>query len=64
MSSPSPTKLEIAHGYDAIADKLGMALSELPGWFDQHVKGMDTMMVSHMRENGFTLIESPSGQVA
>ena len=24
MSQPSPTKQEIAHGYDAIADKLGM----------------------------------------
>lgn len=35
-------------------------VSELSGWFDQHVKSMDAMMVGHMKENGFTLIEGPS----
>ena len=34
-------------------------VSELSGWFDQHVKSMDAMMVAHMKENGFTLIEGP-----
>jgi hemerythrin-like metal-binding protein len=39
-------------------------VAELSGWFDHHVKSMDTMMVEHMRENGFTLIEAPAGQPA
>lgn len=35
-------------------------VSELSGWFAHHVNTMDSMMVNHMRENGFTLIEAPS----
>lgn len=34
--------------------------SELSGWFAHHVHTMDSMMVNHMRENGFTLIEAPA----
>lgn len=34
---------------------------ELSGWFDHHVKSMDTMMVEHMQANGFTLVEGPQG---
>jgi hemerythrin len=34
-------------------------VAELSGWFDHHVKSMDAMMVEHMRENGFTLVEGP-----
>lgn len=41
--------------------QLGRRLvAELSGWFDHHVKSMDAMMVEHMRENGFTLIEGPA----
>lgn len=45
--------------------KGGLALGrrlvgELSGWFDNHVKSMDAMMVEHMRANGFTLIEAPA----
>ncbi|MCY1460878.1 hypothetical protein D9M71_784730 [compost metagenome] len=35
-------------------------VSELSGWFDHPVKSMDAMMVEHMRENGFTLVEGPA----
>lgn len=34
-------------------------VDELSGWFDNHVKSMDTMMVEHMKANGFSLIEAP-----
>jgi len=41
--------------------ELGRRLvGELSGWFAHHVTTMDAMMVSHMRENGFTLIEAPA----
>jgi len=41
--------------------ELGRRLvAELSGWFDHHVKSMDAMMVGHMRENGFSLIEAPA----
>ncbi|MNR66000.1 cation-binding hemerythrin HHE family protein [compost metagenome] len=36
-------------------------VGELSGWFDHHVKSMDTMMVEHMQANGFTLVEGPQG---
>lgn len=39
-------------------------IGELSGWFDQHVKSMDTMMVEHMKANGFTLVEGPADQPA
>jgi len=39
-------------------------VAELSGWFDHHVRSMDAMMVSHMRENGFTLVEGPASQAA
>ncbi len=43
--------------------ELGRRLvGELSGWFDHHVRTMDTMMVEHMRENGFSLIEAPQEQ--
>lgn len=35
-------------------------VDELSGWFDNHVKSMDTMMVEHMKANGFSLIEAPT----
>ena len=35
--------------------ELGRRLvAELSGWFAHHVRSMDAMMVSHMRENGFS----------
>lgn len=45
--------------------KGGMSLGrrlvdELSGWFDNHVKSMDAMMVEHMKANGFSLIEAPA----
>ncbi|RLK35418.1 hemerythrin-like metal-binding protein [Cupriavidus plantarum] len=48
----------------AVADDgrldLGRRLAgELSGWFDHHVKSMDAMMVSHMKANGFSLVEGP-----
>ncbi|MDW3687258.1 bacteriohemerythrin [Cupriavidus sp. CV2] len=52
---------KVAAGDLALGRRL---LSELPGWFDQHVKAMDAMMVNHMRENGFSLIEAPAEQAA
>ncbi|EKZ98515.1 cation-binding hemerythrin HHE family protein [Cupriavidus sp. HMR-1] len=40
---------------------LGRRLTgELSGWFDNHVKSMDTMMVEHMKANGFSLVEAPA----
>lgn len=36
-------------------------VGELSGWFDHHVKSMDTMMVEHIQANGFTLVEGPQG---
>ncbi|MGO4325567.1 bacteriohemerythrin [Cupriavidus sp. 2TAF22] len=54
-------RAKVAEGDVALGRRL---VSELPGWFDQHVKSMDAMMVSHMRENGFSLIEAPAGQAA
>jgi hemerythrin len=47
--------------YDAWIDhtRHHFAQEELSGWFDQHVKSMDAMMVEHMQANGFTLIEGP-----
>jgi len=49
---------------DKVAEEGGVSLGrrlvgELSGWFDQHVKSMDAMMVEHMQANGFTLIEGP-----
>ncbi len=35
-------------------------VDELSGWFDHHVKSMDTMMVEHMKANGFLLVEAPA----
>lgn len=33
-------------------------VGELSAWFDNHVKSMDTMMVEHMKANGFSLVEA------
>lgn len=39
--------------------ELGRRLvAELSGWFAHHVRSMDAVMVSHMRENGFSLVEA------
>lgn len=35
-------------------------VDELSGWFDNHVKSMDAMMVEHMKANGFSLVEAPA----
>lgn len=35
-------------------------VAELSDWFDNHVKSMDTMMVEHMKANGFLLVEAPA----
>ncbi|RZT41426.1 bacteriohemerythrin [Cupriavidus agavae] len=40
---------------------LGRKLAgELTDWFDNHVRSMDTMMVEHMKANGFSLVEAPA----
>ncbi|WP_059411283.1 bacteriohemerythrin [Cupriavidus basilensis] len=54
-------RVKVAEGDVTLGRRL---VSELPGWFDQHVRSMDAMMVGYMREHGFTLIEAPDGQAA